>query len=161
MIAEIKALAEQQGDKLEFIPIGHVMALQKDLERFKSETRLSEKQIWALGFSSFEGIPKYTQSIIIAAIPNNPNKSLEGFRVQMIDLLKKSGYKAKSITSLPLKRMAAQSGLGFYGRNNIIYVDGMGSRLSLAALATNIPCDINAWIDALLCHRGALIAIFA
>ncbi len=37
----------------------------------------------------------------------------------------------------PLKLLAASCGLGAYGRNNIVYVDGFGSALSLAAFWTD------------------------
>jgi epoxyqueuosine reductase len=39
----------------------------------------------------------------------------------------------------PLKTMAACAGLARYGRNNIAYVDGLGSYLMLAACATDAP----------------------
>jgi len=47
--------------------------------------------------------------------------------------------------SLPLKLLAARSGLGEYGRNNICYVPGMGSFHSLAAFYTDLPCPEDSW----------------
>ncbi len=40
---------------------------------------------------------------------------------------------------LPMKLLAASSGLGKYGRNNIIYVDGLGTAHSLVAFYSNLP----------------------
>jgi epoxyqueuosine reductase len=40
---------------------------------------------------------------------------------------------------VPLKTLAAGSGLARYGRNNIAYVDGLGSYLALAACAVSAP----------------------
>jgi len=41
--------------------------------------------------------------------------------------------------SLPMKLLAASSGLGKYGRNNIVYVDGLGTAHSLAAFYSDLP----------------------
>ena len=49
---------------------------------------------------------------------------------------------------VPLKTLAVASGLARYGRNNIAYVDGLGSYLSLAACATDLPAPAGAeWIE--------------
>ncbi len=40
---------------------------------------------------------------------------------------------------VPLKTLAAGSGLARYGRNNVTYVDGLGSYVQLAACATDLP----------------------
>jgi epoxyqueuosine reductase len=46
---------------------------------------------------------------------------------------------------LHLKLLAVRSGLGRYGRNNICYVDGMGSYLTLYALFTDHPFEREDW----------------
>ncbi|MGY5874965.1 MAG: 4Fe-4S double cluster binding domain-containing protein [Candidatus Thorarchaeota archaeon] len=46
-----------------------------------------------------------------------------------------------------LKHLAARSGLARYGRNNICYVDGMGSMLSLYAFFTDYIFDEDHWVD--------------
>jgi epoxyqueuosine reductase len=51
-------------------------------------------------------------------------------------------------TALPLKLLAAQSGLGQYGRNNVCYVSGMGSFLQLVAMYSDMPCEEDAWQEA-------------
>jgi epoxyqueuosine reductase len=38
-----------------------------------------------------------------------------------------------------LKRLAVRSGLARYGRNNVTYVEGMGSFLELSASLTDMP----------------------
>ncbi len=48
---------------------------------------------------------------------------------------------------LHLKHLAARSGLARYGRNNICYVDGMGSMLSLYAFFTDHVFDEDHWVD--------------
>ena len=50
---------------------------------------------------------------------------------------------------VPLKTLAAGSGLALYGRNNIAYVEGLGSYLQLAACATDLPAPPEAeWTEA-------------
>jgi epoxyqueuosine reductase len=59
-------------------------------------------------------------------------------------LVKKKGYRVAK-TELPLKLLAARSGLTQYGRNNIGYVPGMGSFLELVAVYSDMPCSQDAW----------------
>ena len=55
------------------------------------------------------------------------------------------GYHLREAAELPLKRLAVQSGLADYGRNNICYVEGMGSSFCLKAYWTNRPPEDMAW----------------
>jgi epoxyqueuosine reductase len=50
-------------------------------------------------------------------------------------------------TAVPLKTLAARSGLILYGRNNIAYVPKKGSFLRLTAFYTDLVCDNDAWGD--------------
>ncbi len=65
----------------------------------------------------------------------------------LADILKKKGYHMES-TKIPLKLLAARSGLGSYGRNNVCYVQGMGSFLELVAVYTDMPCSKDSWQEA-------------
>lgn len=46
---------------------------------------------------------------------------------------------------LPEKTLAVGSGLAEYGRNNICYVEGLGSYLELAVVVSDMPCDSDPW----------------
>lgn len=46
---------------------------------------------------------------------------------------------------LPMKTLAVCSGLARYGRNNICYVEGMGSFVELAAAVSDMPCESDPW----------------
>lgn len=46
---------------------------------------------------------------------------------------------------LPLKTLAARSGLAQYGRNNICYVAGMGSFFQLVGAFSDLPAEDDAW----------------
>ena len=48
-------------------------------------------------------------------------------------------------TALPLKLLTVRSGLGRYGRNNICYVEGMGSFHRLEAFYTSYPFSVDSW----------------
>ena len=52
-------------------------------------------------------------------------------------IIKKTGYKIVETEKIHLKLAAVRSGLAKYGRNNISYVDGMGSFLTLSAYFTD------------------------
>ncbi len=56
------------------------------------------------------------------------------------DIVKEPGRKLADISPrVPLKYLAARGGLGVFGRNNLIYVDGMGSYCLLHAYVTDAP----------------------
>jgi len=48
---------------------------------------------------------------------------------------------------LPYKLLAVRSGFARYGRNNIAYVDEMGSYFRLSAFYSNLPCFDDEWVD--------------
>ena len=55
-------------------------------------------------------------------------------------LLNPEGFHAKSTFRLPMKLLAATSGLSTYGRNNVTYVEGMGSMILISAYLSDLPC---------------------
>jgi epoxyqueuosine reductase len=59
--------------------------------------------------------------------------------------LNPKGYRVQYAPRLPRKLLAVRSGLGLYGRNNICYVDGMGSSLFLATYVSDVPCTGENW----------------
>lgn len=54
---------------------------------------------------------------------------------------------------LPKKRLAVESGLARYGRNNITYVHGMGSFLRLDAFYSDLPCETDEWREPQMMER--------
>jgi epoxyqueuosine reductase len=60
------------------------------------------------------------------------------------DELKGHGYRVTR-ASLPQKLLAAHTGLACYGKNNIAYVDGMGSFHRLIAFYTDLPVIHDNW----------------
>ncbi|MBY8988243.1 MAG: hypothetical protein KGD61_07295, partial [Candidatus Lokiarchaeota archaeon] len=62
------------------------------------------------------------------------------------EIIKKPGYESVKVRNqLHLKLLAVRSGLGTYGRNNICYIKGMGSFLTLHAYYTNYKMENDSW----------------
>jgi epoxyqueuosine reductase len=55
--------------------------------------------------------------------------------------------------AVPKKLLAARSGMAVYGRNNVTYVPGMGSYYRLAAFASDLPCEQDAWQEHRMLER--------
>lgn len=64
----------------------------------------------------------------------------------------KNGYKIAT-PILPLKLLATRSGLAQYGRNNIAYVQGMGSFMRLTAVYSDAPCRKDQWQETQIMDR--------
>jgi len=68
------------------------------------------------------------------------------------EVLIPAGYMVKS-AHLPEKILAAHCGLMQYGRNNIGYVQGMGSFHRPVAFFTDLPCHEDHWGDPVMMER--------
>jgi epoxyqueuosine reductase len=60
------------------------------------------------------------------------------------DVLAPHGYRI-SRAILPQKLLAAHSGLACYGKNNITFVDGLGSFHRPLAFYSDLPCEHDTW----------------
>jgi epoxyqueuosine reductase len=67
-------------------------------------------------------------------------------------LLAREGH-ALADVALPLKTLAVRAGLAAWGRNNIVYVPGMGSFLQLVGAATDLPCPGDSWREPAMLER--------
>jgi epoxyqueuosine reductase len=61
-------------------------------------------------------------------------------------ILGKNGYSVERAI-LPMKLLAVKSGLGKYGKNNLCYVDGMGSYIRLEAFYTDYEFPTDDWCE--------------
>ncbi|MCL2376643.1 MAG: 4Fe-4S binding protein [Defluviitaleaceae bacterium] len=165
MINELKSLAESKGDRLAVVSIERLTHLQAELAEFRATKQLNDYQKWIFDeIYRFGPIPPQMKSIIIVAVPRPlyarvtfslDGKEYKAFAPVFVPAektdeyieraVKNAGYGIEKATRLPLKRLAVQSGLAEYGRNNIAYVSGMGSALSLRAFLTEMPCDEDIW----------------
>ncbi len=64
------------------------------------------------------------------------------------EIIKTPGRRIVDISqNVPLKLLAARSGLGYYARNSLVFVDGMGSYNMLYAFLTDHSFTDNSWAD--------------
>ncbi len=95
----------------------------------------------------------YKRKTIPAIIPSNYFGGIDRDVETLIQsVLEPAGYKI-SKASLPLKLLAAHSGLARYGKNNISYVDGLGSYHRLVAFYSDLPCITDSWCEPKVLER--------
>jgi epoxyqueuosine reductase len=166
------------GEKYKIIPIKMLSKLKKEIDQFKQDQELNNFQKWIVNELYRFDIPivKFSiKSIILIAIPHPfyaevefiKNKKQYNFiSLVMSDFEKTEKYLNRILQAeklnvvlaqnLPLKRLAVQSGLASYGRNNICYINGMGSNFSFVAYYSDIPCIDEYWTDitmASICNK--------
>jgi epoxyqueuosine reductase len=66
--------------------------------------------------------------------------------------LELEGYRVAQAI-VPKKLLAVCGGVAAYGKNNITYVDGMGSFHRLVAFYSNLPCEQDEWREPRLMER--------
>ena len=155
--------------------VKHLNELQEDIEKLYREGKLSDNETYRsyLSNKKFE-IPESlpdVKSIIVIAIFTKlglvnfhlddkrheimipPQYYDDGITYEDLDnlilneIIKESGYKFEMAQHIHLKLMAARSGLGKFGRNNLCYVEEMGSLITLLAYFTNFPFKEDDWIE--------------
>ena len=168
-IVEAIGKAFVNNEKTTIVPVGRLHSLRDEIDRFRSGEELNGFQKWIVDnmyeFSPPDvGFP--VESIILIAVPHPLYAEVElthrgrAYRVKspvMSDFdsmenrlegaLAPEGYRMARAGNIPLKRLAVKSGLAEYGRNNICYVDGLGSNFSFAAYYSDCPCGEGSWKD--------------
>jgi epoxyqueuosine reductase len=143
----------------------HLEELQHDIDSLRNQGKLSNHRTYRgyienKKFKTPEKIPD-AKSLIILAIPNKPmhvkfhlnGKTREitlppqyyddGIPDETLQktiqqhITKKPGFRLEKTRDIHLKLAAVRSGLGKYGRNNLCYVQGMGSLHKLVAFFTD------------------------
>jgi epoxyqueuosine reductase len=158
------------GYQTRMVSINHLASLQKDIDEIRDRA-LFDNEFYRerLNFFNFlipESLPE-ARSLIVAAVPRPQTRAIftwksrrapliipptytsyDGISRQFNNLVAKflKGKKYKSEkTTLPLKLLAARSGLCQYGRNNICYIPGMGSFFQLVGVCSDMPCEEDSW----------------
>jgi len=147
--------------------------LQKDIDELRRAGKLSRNPVYrsyidAKKFEIPKGFPQAKSVLIVACHTPMARVGffLEGRRHEIVippqyydDGLTPEGVKAfvrKDVLGDPaarledapgihLKLLAVRSGLGRYGRNNICFVEGMGTFLTLLAFFTEVPFPADEW----------------
>jgi Uncharacterized Fe-S protein len=167
MNKELENIAIEKGDRLKVISVKHLGELQELLDNFMKEEELNEFQKWIIKDLYRFGLPEVdfdVKSVILIAIHHpfyaevefckdgRKNQVLSLVRADfraadnyLADYMRSKEYSIRAEYNLPIKRLAVHSGLAKYGRNNITYIDGMGSNFSYAAYFTDMPCEEDTW----------------
>ena len=163
-------LIEQQEWKARIVPSSRLDDLKREIDG-RHDLRLLDDRLYREQLTAFSYEPpgnlRNARSIIIVALPV-PQIRLyfcwKGGRLAVVVPPTYAGYSTTTArvqatlaswiqaegqqvadARLPLKTLAAWSGLTAYGRNNICYVKGMGSFLQLVGAFSDIPCSDHSW----------------
>lgn len=173
MIESLKKEIVEHGDKCRIISIERLNDIKSDIESFMKNENLNQFQKYIVNKLYKLEMPDVdfvSRSIIIMAVPRpayaevefiwQGNKYLlKSLALSNIDtedavtvtmqylknFLEPKNFHVEYAPNLPFKRLAVRSGLAVYGRNNICYVDGMGSFLTLVAYFTDVACTEDEW----------------
>jgi len=89
-------------------------------------------------YVSFDVDGREFKAIIPACYVDDEKKNSE-IEQYLKTVLEAEGYHIRQGKGLPLKALAAHTGLGGYGRNNLIYIEGFGSFCNLNIFFTDLP----------------------
>jgi epoxyqueuosine reductase len=172
MVDMVREEIQKHGGRAKIVPVGRIGDIRHDLESLKNSNTLNGFQNYILSGIYRLDLPDTgfeIRSVIVTASPTPYLTKItfnrDGRRISLPipsgyvlkdsipikteqylnQFLSAMGYHAIYAPGLPHKLLAARSGLGAYGRNNICYVDGMGSFLVLALFYSDIPCEDEEW----------------
>jgi epoxyqueuosine reductase QueG len=158
------------------LPVDRFPQLQKEYAAARGNDSLGRNQVYRdqiapLGFKMPADFPGARSVIVMAAYAKNmyANFRMDGdsYRIMIPfqyyeedldagklaaiirkDIVKDPSRRILDISNtVPLKLLAARSGLGRYARNSLIFVDGMGSYNLLYAFLTDQPCTDDPWTE--------------
>jgi epoxyqueuosine reductase len=155
--------------------VSHFPEMQAFIDKLRNEDKLSRNPTFRSyidpkkrGFTLPNGF-KTAKSLIVIAIANpplavafhrrgrthqvvlSPGYYNDGFTADLLlrivrdDIVRDPAARIEITRAPHLKLAAVRSGLGFYGRNNICYVEGMGSYLALNACLTDHEFPEDHW----------------
>jgi epoxyqueuosine reductase len=162
--------------KYRILPVSRFQALQKEFDVARNNSQLGRNkmyldQIAPLSFKVPADFSNAKSIIVVAAYSKNMysnfrldgqsykimipfqyyNDDLNADKLKAIvqkDVIKTPGRRIVDIsTKVPLKLLAARSGLGRYARNSLVFIDGMGSYNVLHAFLTDHPFAEDNWTE--------------
>lgn len=169
-VALICSRLKERGYRGTVVPVEHVAQLKHEIEerlsRKEIDARLYERYLTNFRFDVAANLPE-TRSIIITAAPQPQRKVTfqssrqsysviipptyyadtdDRIRSMLQDILSPNSYQLHR-AALPLKLLAVRSGMAEYGKNNIAYVEGLGSFLRLRAFLSDMPTGKGDWLE--------------
>jgi len=161
---------EKKGFKGRIIPIQHVIDLKEEIEARYNEGVLDEifyhERLTHFEFRvphNFSGansiiitsVPQPQQRVIFNLMgetyrlvipPTYSGKTDKAIENTLFGILKQNGFHLYP-TVLPVKLLAVRSGLAKYGKNNITYIEGMGSFHRLKVFLSDLPAIEDTWLE--------------
>ena len=163
-----------KGYKAVTVSINHVAEIERNIKNLLSKKLISKDFIKNEPSNFFKFIPDDAKSVLIIAFPSlitNVYFKIKGKNLKTIippayiykaeiknilHILNKNLGRNNYIAvknNLPLKYLSVKSGLGKYGRNNISYIEGMGSYLRLAGFYLRVEPKEDNWKDFTMLER--------
>ncbi|MDD1743466.1 MAG: hypothetical protein LUO85_02440 [Methanomassiliicoccales archaeon] len=165
----LKAL-ERDGCSAKTVPAGRLEQLKEDIESLSSTGALDEKvyndYLLTMKYHVPPDFPE-ARSIIVIAVPQPQLKVAFRWKGRLMETIVPPTYasarevddRVKKVMTesvaprqlrlekavIPLKTLAARSGLILYGRNNVGYVPKRGSFVRLTAFYSGLECEEDAW----------------
>jgi epoxyqueuosine reductase len=160
----------EENCRFRLVSTNHLPELRREIEtrrdRDQFDKEFAQQYLFSFRFTPPEEL-RDAKSLIVVAMPRPPTKAIlnwngkkqsfilpptytaydeKRLRVERLvaEAVGKKGYKIAT-PLLPLKLLATRSGLAEYGRNNIAYVEGMGSFMRLTAVYSDMPCEKDSW----------------
>jgi len=162
--------------------VKHLQQLQDKIDKLHKEKKISQHETLQHYIGKFKfAVPKdfpEAKSVIVLAVecnlakipfhykgkkydvllPGNysatsktPKEEIDDFVLEKI--IGQSDYRVQQTRQLHLKFLTTSSGLGRYGRNNISYVDELGSFIELYAIFTDYEFDEDHYVEAKMMDR--------
>ncbi len=177
-VQELLAQLRRRGYPARQVAVEHVREIQAEfVERHRQglfDEEFYQECLTGLSFDLPEELPG-ARSLIVAAVPRPQTKAVFTWRGQRHELIIPPTYTHYRETTqawldlvagvlaplgyhavrpgLALKLLAVRSGLAAYGRNNITYVQGLGSFLQLVGAYTDLECVEDSWGEARMMER--------
>jgi epoxyqueuosine reductase len=167
-----------EGCKIQVVSISHLVDLQREIETRRNQGQFdgefAKRYLFRFKFAAPEEL-KNAKSLFVVAMPRPPTRAIfnwNGKRQAFVlpptyaaydekrlhversvaEAVGEEGYRVAT-PILPLKLLAVCSGLADYGRNNIAYVEGMGSFMRLTAVYSDMPCEHDYWRETKIMKR--------
>ena len=159
---------ETRGFRGRVVSVSRIQELETEMGRLHGEGLFDEDfyRVWLRGFDfkAPQSLP-HAESVIVAAVPHPQFRvtfhvdqqsvstvipptylhySDSTVRRTLEEVLDNEGFHLAR-ARVPAKLLLARCGLGKYGRNNLSYIEGMGSYFRLGAFYTDLPCDGDTW----------------
>lgn len=171
--SQFQSRLEDFRAKCRMVSLNHIQELESEFNKSINNSLVDKSlyESYIQGYIDFSIKEKYplAESLIIIATPS-PQADLKfqignkdfwlkippmySDRIEVTGRIKKitsdifdsNGFNTFPIV-LPKKLIAVKSGLAKYGKNNLAYVDGMGSYHRLTLFATDLPCENDSWLE--------------